>query len=177
MPRTARSILVLPLLPALLAACATVSTAPTPPKVPAALNPPAGQRLTLETLAEGVQIYECSQKADGSFEWAFKFPDATLASRSGLPLGKHYAGPTWESADGSTVIAGLTAKDPGPISSAIPWLLLTAKSNTGSGAFSKTKSIQRVDTEGGLAPKESCNAASLKKAVRVPYTATYYFYE
>ena len=159
---------------ALLAACATTSN---PPQVPAALTPPAGQVLTLETLADGVQIYECSQKPDGAFEWAFKFPDARLTARNGAYLGKHYAGPTWESTDGSTVVAALAAKDPGPDPKAIPWLLLTAKSNTGHGVFSKTKSIQRVYTAGGLAPAEACNTASLKKVARVPYTATYYFYQ
>ncbi|MGQ5522729.1 DUF3455 domain-containing protein [Chitinimonas sp. PSY-7] len=160
-------------IPAILAACAT-----TPPKVPAALNPPAGQVLTLEALAgEGVQIYECSQKADGTYEWAFKFPEAKLLSRTRKSLGKHYAGPTWEAPDGSTIVAQLAAKDPGPNASAIPWLLLSAKANTGSGVFARTKSIQRVDTVGGIAPSEACNAGSLKKVVRVPYTATYYFYE
>jgi hypothetical protein len=160
----------------ILAACSSTPALKSP-NVPVALNAPDGQILTLEALAEGVQIYECSQKADGSFEWIFKFPEATLASRSGQPLGKHYAGPTWESTDGSTVVAAVAAKDPGPKSSAIPWLLLTAKSNSGNGAFSKTKSIQRVDTVSGMAPSENCNASVLKKIARIPYTATYYFYQ
>lgn len=166
--------IVVPAFAVLLGACATIAT---PPKVPAALNPPAGQILSLQAFAAGVQIYECSQKADGAFEWAFKFPDAKLSSASGQTIGKHYAGPTWESNDGSTVVAQLAAKDPGPDTSAIPWLLLTAKANTGNGDFSKTKSIQRVDTVGGLAPAEACNMNKLKQVARIPYTATYYFYQ
>jgi hypothetical protein len=166
------SLAALPVL--LLAACA--STAPRP-DVPAALNPPAGQSLALETLAEGVQIYECSQKADGSYEWAFKFPEARLLSRSGHALGKHYAGPTWESADGSTVVGQVVARDPGPDTAAIPWLLLNAKANTGKGAFAEVKSIQRVYTAGGLVANEACTAARLKQVARVPYTATYYYYK
>jgi hypothetical protein len=132
--------------------------------------------LYLEALATGVQIYECSQKPDSSYEWAFKSPEASLADRSGRSLGKHYAGPTWESTDGSTVVGEAKAKDPGPKPSAIPWLLLTAKANTGAGTFSAAKSVQRLATEGGLAPKEACTGANLKQVARVPYTATYYFY-
>jgi hypothetical protein len=160
---------------AILAGCATAQT-PAPPEVAAALRPPVGQSLYLEALATGVQIYECSQKPDSSYEWAFKAPEASLADRSGHPLGKHYAGPTWEATDGSTVVGEVKAKDPGPRSSAIPWLLLAAKTNTGSGTFSAARSVQRIATEGGLAPSEACTAANLKQVARVPYTATYDFY-
>jgi hypothetical protein len=160
---------------AILTGCATTQPI-APPDVPAALRPPAGQSLYVGALATGVQIYECSQKPDSAYEWAFKAPEASLADRSGHALGKHYAGPTWESSDGSTVVGEVKAKDSGPTPSAIPWLLLTAKANTGSGTFAAAKSIQRVGTAGGLAPAEPCTGANLKQVVRVPYTATYYFY-
>jgi len=160
---------------AFLAECAAAQ-ALAPPEVPAALRPPAGQSLYLEALATGVQIYECSRKADSAYEWAFKAPEASLADRSGRSLGKHYAGPTWEAGDGSTVVGEAKARDPGPKASAIPWLLLSAKANTGAGTFAPAKSIQRVATAGGLAPSEPCTAGKLKQVARVPYTATYYFY-
>jgi len=75
----------LPLAAAWLAAFAAGSTAQTiiVPDVPAALRPPADQVAYLEALATGVQIYECSQKADSTYEWAFKAPEATLATRNG----------------------------------------------------------------------------------------------
>ena len=111
---------------AFVAGCAT-SPHVAPPEVPTVLQPPAGQILYLEALATGVQIYECAQKTDLTYEWAFKAPEASLVSRSGHPLGKHYAGPTWESIDGSTVVGVIKARDPGPKNSAIPWLLLAAK--------------------------------------------------
>ena len=160
---------------AILAGCATTQS-PAPPEVPAALRAPAGQSLYLEALADGVQIYECSQKPDSAYEWAFKAPEASLADRSGHPLGRHYAGPTWESSDGSTVAGEVKARDPGPRPSAIPWLLMAAKANTGSGKLASAKSIQRVATAGGLAPAEACTGANLKQVAKVPYTATYYFY-
>jgi len=148
------------------------------PTTPAPLKPAADETLFMEALATGVQIYECVPKSGqaGSYEWAFRAPDATMASRSGRSLGKHYAGPTWEAPDGSRVLGELKARDPGPDASAIPWLLLGAKSTFGNGVFSKTRSIQRVATTGGLAPSDACGANNTNQFARVPYTATYYFY-
>jgi Protein of unknown function (DUF3455) len=125
-----------------------------------------------------VQIYECAAKPDqpSRFEWAFQAPEATLVDRNGRALGRHFAGPTWEAVDGSTVVGDVKSRDPGPDGLAIPWLLLTAKSTAGTGVFSQAKSIQRVRTAGGIAPVQACTAENAKQIVRVPYTATYYFY-
>jgi hypothetical protein len=150
----------------------------TPPEVPLPLRPPVGQSVFLEALASGVQIYECTSKPDqpSTFEWIFRAPEASLVDRSGHSIGKHYAGPTWESVDGSTVVGEVKSRDSGPDKSAIPWLLLTVKSTSGAGVFSQTKSIQRVQTTGGILPSQPCTSANLKQVARVPYTATYYFY-
>lgn len=166
----------LPALLALLAACG--SSGPKPPDVPQPLKPPAGQEPFLEYLASGVQIYECLPKQGqaGVYEWTFRAPDATLTDWSGRALGKHYAGPTWEAADGSRVLGEVKARDPGPDPKAIPWLLLGAKSTFGRGVLTQTASIQRVATAGGLAPTDACSAANANQFARVPYTATYYFY-
>jgi hypothetical protein len=160
-----------------LSGCAGGPTA-NPPDVPAPLRPPADQSLFLVALASGVQIYECAPKADqpSAFEWVFRAPEATLTDRSGRAIGKHYAGPTWESIDGSTVVGEVKARDPGPTPSAIPWLLLAGKSAGGAGVFTSTKSIQRVQTTGGIAPSSPCISANAKQVARIPYTATYYFY-
>jgi FtsP/CotA-like multicopper oxidase with cupredoxin domain len=149
-----------------------------PPDVPTPLRAPAGQELFLEVLASGVQIYACAAKGNQptAFDWAFRAPEAALVDRSGRAIGKHYAGPTWESVDGSTVVGDVKARDPGPDPSAIPWLLLTAKSSTGTGVFTQTKSIQRLKTVGGAAPSQACGATNVGEVARVPYTATYYFY-
>jgi len=162
---------------ALTVGCANGPTIP-PPDVPAQLRAPADQSVFLEALATGVQIYECTSKPDqpSKFEWTLRAPEAALADRSGHSIGKHYAGPTWESVDGSAVAGEVKSRDPGPNQSAIPWLLLTSKSTTGAGIFSQTKSIQRVQTVGGIVPSEPCGSANAKQIARVPYTATYYFY-
>ncbi len=148
------------------------------PDVPAALQAPAGEVLFLEALASGVQIYECAAKADQPtvFEWVLRAPEAVLSDRTGRTIGKHYAGPTWESSDGSAVVGAVKARSAAPSASAIAWLLLTAKSKTGAGVFSPTTSVQRVQTVGGTAPPTACGAANSQQVSRVPYTASYYFY-
>ena len=150
----------------LLLACADVSARL--PDAPESLRTSTGNRLEMELLADGVQIYECV-----SNEWKFKAPEAKLMDRAGRPMGTHYGGPTWEAPDGSTVVAEVKARAPAPQPGAIPLLLLGAKSTTGKGAFERVSMIQRLDTVGGVAPAQPCTAAQV---ARVPYTATYYFY-
>jgi hypothetical protein len=154
------------------------SSVGTVPVVPDNLKVPAGQTLSLVSPATGVQIYECSvAKTDpAKFEWAFKAPEADLFGLSGRKTGKHYAGPTWESDDGSKVVGEVKARDDGPDTNAIPWLLLSAKTTSGTGVFGQTKSIQRLHTAGGKAPAEPCDRPQSGKQARVAYRATYYFY-
>ena len=161
-----------------LVAGSTPAWAGTIPTVPENLRPPATEGLSLETEATGVQIYECNASKDEPtrFEWIFKAPEADLFDKTGNKIGKHYAGPTWESNDGSKVVGEVKAKDNGPDPNAIPWLLLSAKSTSGTGVFSQVKSIQRVNTVGGKAPTETCSQAQAGKVTRVSYKATYKFY-
>ena len=162
---------------ALLAGCA-ISNAGTIPGIPETLKVPETQVLSLETQSTGVQIYECKASKDDPmrFEWVFKAPEAELFDSVGKRIGKHYAGPTWESNDGSKVVGEVRARDNGPDPKAIPWLLMSAKSTSGSGVFSQTQSIQRLYTSGGITPAEGCTQAQVGKEARVTYKAKYYFY-
>jgi hypothetical protein len=145
--------------------------------VPDKLAPPKGQVVLLKLRAEGVQIYECKARADqpGQFEWVLKAPEANLFDEAGKKVGKHYAGPTWEANDGSKLTAKLVEKSPAPKEGDIPWLLLKATANEGSGVFGKAEYVQRVDTEGGVAPVKA-EKSQEGKAVRVEYKATYIFF-
>jgi hypothetical protein len=166
-------------LSAVAAACSTTSRPiAAPPEVPAALRPPAGEAPFLEALASGIQIYQCVPKvgSPSGFEWVLLAPEASLVDHTGRSIGKHYAGPTWESIDGSKVVGEVKARDAGPDASAIPWLLLNAKPTSGDGAFAMTTSIQRVSTVGGIVPPEPCAATNVNAVARVPYKAVYYFY-
>ena len=160
----------------LLEAC-TMQRMGTVPMVPDNLRVPPTEKLALEACAVGVQIYDC--KPTGSparFEWVFRAPEAELFDTNGKKIGKHYAGPTWELNDGSKVVGEVKAREDGPDTNAIPWLLLTVKSSSGSGELANAASVQRVQTVGGKAPAGGCNEGQAGKDVRVPYSATYYFY-
>lgn len=160
------------------AGCSSV-TGPKPPEVPGVLKAPADQEVFLEALASGSQVYECVPKSGsaGTYEWTFRAPEAQLTSSTlGRDLGKHYAGPTWEAPDGSRVLGEVRERAPASEPNAIPWLLLSTKSTFGKGVLTQTRSIQRVATKGGVTPTDPCSAANANQFVRVPYTATYYFY-
>lgn len=153
-----------------LAACASQ---PAAVAVPANLVP-SGERAIERFGARGVQIYECRNKVGGSgTEWVFVAPEADLFDVQGAPVGKHYAGPHWEAADGSRIVGTVKARADAPLAGAIPWLLLSARSDGGPGRLSKITSVQRVNTAGGTAPAAGCDAASLGRTERVPYTADY----
>jgi Protein of unknown function (DUF3455) len=148
-------------------------------EIPEGLRPPAGQVLALAARATGVQIYECkaAKENPAQFAWTLKAPEADLTDLSGKPVGKHYTGPTWEAGDGSKVMGELVAKRDAPVATAIPWLLLRAKSTSGNGIFSAIASIQRLQTVGGTPPADGCNSSQSGKESRVPYSAVYRFYK
>jgi hypothetical protein len=158
----------------LVAGCAGVPT----PAVPDRLRPATNEYLLKTVAAKGVQIYECRAVKDRSaaYAWAFVAPEADLFDAAGNKVGKHYAGPHWEAADGSKIKGAVKESSAAPVENAIPWLLLSATSDGPAGAFSRITSVQRVNTVGGMAPKGACSEASAGATVRVPYSADYYFY-
>jgi Protein of unknown function (DUF3455) len=147
-------------------------------KIPDVLNVPDASALVLKARGEGVQIYQCKATADasGAFQWVFEAPEADLVNDTGQKIGKHYGGPTWETNDGSKVIGQLQQHVDASAPSAIPWLLLKAKSNEGTGIFKEVSYIQRLDTEGGKAPASGCDKQNAGAEARVHYAANYYFY-
>jgi hypothetical protein len=145
------------------------------PEVPPLLAIPEGNKLAFAYDAIGVQIYGCDPNATG-YGWVLRGPEADLYGKRGKVAGIHYAGPTWESDDGSTVVAAKIAEHAADPSS-IPWLLLGATTHTGKGRMSDVTFIHRLDTAGGSAPAAGCDAAHVGSTTRVDYTATYYFYE
>jgi hypothetical protein len=160
------------------AGCAGVPSAATA-DVPEKLKPAASESLAMVVPARGVQIYECraSKDRDGGYEWAFIAPEADLFDASGTKkIGRHFAGPHWEAADGSLVQGAVKERADAPATDAIPWLLLSAKSIGPQGSFSSVTSIQRVSTVGGVAPKGGCFEAEAGKRLRIGYSADYYFF-
>jgi hypothetical protein len=133
-------------------------------------KPPA-----IEAFGKGVQIYHCSPSA-GGYAWVLKAPEATLSDAKGKLVGKHFAGPTWESVDGSSVVGESLNVSPSPDSGAIPWIVLHAKSHAGAGAMTDVDYVVRTRTEGGVAPAGGCDAQHADAEVRIPYSAIYLFF-
>ncbi len=129
----------------------------------------------IQLLGKGVQIYTCAKTAQ-SYAWRLKAPDATLFDRSGGVAGHHFAGPTWQAADGSAVVGTVAVGSPSPEAGSVPWLVLSAKSHSGTGRFADVAYVVRSQTEGGAAPTSGCDAAHQGGEVRVNYQATYVFF-
>jgi len=163
---------------ALLSVAGCAAVAPVVGDIPAALRVADSALLIRQTHGVGAQIYRCRTDKDDPtrFAWALKEPEAELFDRSGVKIGKHYAGPTWEARDGSKVIGEVVARADSANSNAIPWLKLTAKSTSGPGIFASVRFIQRLHTVGGNAPSDGCNAGAADREVRVSYSADYWFY-
>ena len=117
----------------------------------------------------GVQIYTWN-----GTDWGAAVPQATLFDEDGNIVVIHFAGPTWQSNSGSSVVGALELPPLIVDTDAIPWLLLRAVTTEGPGILADTTFIHRVNTRGGRAP--SVDGTVIGQVARVPYTADYFFY-
>jgi Protein of unknown function (DUF3455) len=152
----------------LLTGSLTIARAQTP--LPDAIAAP-GETAVLTVHAEGAQIYDCKAGADGKLAWAFREPIATLLA-DGKTIGRHYAGPNWEHADGSAVVGKAAGNAPGATANDIPWLKLEVTSRRGSGVLSGVTTVQRINTQGGKLAGACDKAGATQSA---PYAADYVF--
>ncbi|MGH7436815.1 MAG: DUF3455 domain-containing protein, partial [Polyangiaceae bacterium] len=122
--------------------------------------------------------------AGESFAWVLQGPDAQLKDCSGNMIGHHFpseagaSAPEWQTTDGTYVVAHKVATyTPDGGSGSVAWLLLQASSHGGDGGLSNVTFVQRLDTDGGVAPATGCDINTDAGAtVNVPYTADYYFW-
>jgi hypothetical protein len=138
--------------------------------LPAAIAAP-GETIVLTAHAEGAQVYECKAGADGKLAWAFREPIASLLV-DGKTVGRHYAGPNWESTDGSAVTAKVAGNAPGATSDDIAWLKLQVTASRGNGVLTGVTTVQRINTRGGKLEGACGTAGAFKSA---PYSAEYVF--
>ena len=161
-----------------LTACASNMSAPamtfSQASLPASVQVPGGHRVAMETVGVGQITYECRAKKDmAGHEWVFVGPDAQLMDRMGNKVGKYYGPPaTWESNDGSKLTGAQLAVAPAAAGS-IPLQLVKANPAMGMGAMQGVTYIQRVATQGGVAPAMLCDAGQLGRKEIVQYQADY----
>ena len=167
----------------------------TPPSVPADLEVLPPNQAFLVGHAFGSQNYECQPSASlGRVAWTLFTPQATLFGEVGNQLITHFNSPnpdegkgaivvraTWQdSTDSSRIWAkatGMATVDP----TAIPWVRLEVvgarRGPTGGDELSESTFVQRVNTQGGLAPTTGCDLLNdVGRRAFVPYTADYFFY-
>ncbi|PKO27413.1 MAG: hypothetical protein CVU36_20320 [Betaproteobacteria bacterium HGW-Betaproteobacteria-9] len=165
-----------------LTACASNMSAPamaySQASLPAAVQVPAGHQVAMETVGVGQITYECRAKKDAmGHEWVFVGPDAKLMDRMGKQVGKYYGPPaTWEGMDGSKLTAIQLAVAPA-MAGSIPLQLVKANPAMGMGAMQGVTYIQRVRTQGGVAPAMACDAAISGSKQIVNYQADYIFWK
>ena len=119
----------------------------------------------------GAQIYACSRNAKGALEWTFREPVAALL-QDGKTVGRHFAGPTWEFADGTHVVGKVSGKAPGGTAKDVPWLKLAITEPQQSGIAAGATTILRIDTKGGGFEGVCSKEGDLHAE---PYAATYVF--
>src|SRR5262249_50819694 len=132
------------------------------------------------------------------FAWSLFTPEATLFNEDRRQVITHFFGPNpfeggtiravWQSSRDTSTVWGKVAQSssdsqfvaPG----AIAWLLVNVKDTgaqagpTGGRQRVRTTFIQRVNTQGGVAPDTGCaQLADVGKRAFQPYTADYVFYE
>jgi hypothetical protein len=121
--------------------------------------------------AVGAQVYECATDAAGKPAWQFREPIATLLI-NGRTIGRHFAGPTWQLADGSAVVARMTGRAPGATSDDIPCLKLDVTAGQGTGQLASVTHVQRINTKGGALAGTCDHPGGLRA---VPYESDYVF--
>lgn len=144
--------------------------------VPADVQVPDGNTVALETVGVGAITYMCEARDDGSMGWVFKGPSAALNDRDGNQVGSYYGPPaTWEALDGSKITATELATAPNGDGN-IPLQLVEANPAEGEGAMSGVSYIQRLDTQGGVAPNVECGNDNEGATAVVTYQADYIFW-
>jgi hypothetical protein len=169
------------------------------PDVPGDLVVPEGHEPFLVGQAAGTQNYICMPAATG-VAWKFLGPQATLflpvhGGNQQQQITTHFlstnpdengiARATWQhSFDSSRVwaFADRISTDASYVApGAIPWLRLVKAGAEfgpdGGSILAQTTFIQRVNTNGGVAPAAGCaHVADIGVMALVPYTTDYYFY-
>jgi hypothetical protein len=130
-----------------------------------------GETVVLQVHAEGAQIYECkAAQGNSGLSWQFREPIASLF-RDGKPVGRHYAGPTWE-IDGSAIVGKAVGRAPGATGKDIPWLKLEITDRRGNGPLDGVTTVQRINTAGGGLEGACDKVGDLRPE---PYAADYVF--
>ena len=137
---------------------------------------PAVRELAEALRARGLKVWLDEEQLVPGRPWQEALEEVIEAARSAAVLvGKYYGGPTWESNDGSKVTGKQVAVAPG-MAGSIPLQLVKADPAMGMGKMQGVSHIQRLNTQGGVAPAMACGMGNKGARQQVAYQADYVFY-
>lgn len=168
----------------------------TPPPVPEDIEVKAPNVAFLVGHATGTQNYVClPSRSIGKVAWTLFTPQATLFDDAHEQVITHFSSPnpaegaivrvTWEDSRDTSTVWGraiVSSSDAAFVKQdAIPWLkveVVGAQAGpTGGQSISGTTFIQRLNTEGGVAPATGCALPTdIGHKAFMPYRADYFFY-
>ena len=151
---------------------------PAPLPVPEVLRPGTNESLVMIVPAKGVQILRMPRQEGSRHRnrMGLRCARCRALRRAWQPDRPAWSGTVLASQRRQQGRRQADAARRRPSGGAIPWLLLTSKSNGPAGSFSGVTSIQRVNTVGGVMPAAGCTSDRVGATERIPYTADYYFF-
>jgi hypothetical protein len=147
------------------------------PVVPPVLRAPADEEAAFMLTGRGAYVYQCKPTAldPDAVAWGFVVPDAVLYDGA-RPAARITSVDLYEAIDDRSSVTGIVrAAAPGGPGN-LPWALFRARAFGETGLFGGVTSFQRVNTNGGAAPRDGCDADHAGDEARQNYTADYYFY-
>lgn len=174
----------LALLAAALVGLPSFAAIPEPAGLTAQMRAGANEEPAFMLSGSGVHIYQCrvtannatTNSAENTFAWSFVAPDATLSD--GERTTARLTSPNLiESSSDRGSVSGLVRSSQQAGNNNLPWTLMRAQPIGDAGLFTGVTSIQRVNTNGGMAPATGCGADTVGSEARVAYSADYYFYK
>jgi hypothetical protein len=128
-----------------------------------------------ESVAQGSQIYACTQQQDGSFAFSQHNVDAHLTDNIHHTFVHPDAGPPqWQAPDGSAVSGKVVTKTANGAGNIAELNLDATQIGNSTGLLSNVVEVLRLNTVGGVAPTGACNPQATP-TVSVPYQADYVF--
>jgi hypothetical protein len=128
------------------------------------------------SVIKGVQIYACTQQADGTF--AFTQDNVRASLQRGISHFFADPGPSgppqWRADDGSAVTGRVISRTPNGDGNIAELDLAATQVGQPDGLLAQTDEILRLNTVGGVAPAGPCDAGTQPKT-EVPYQADYLF--
>ncbi|MFI0449446.1 DUF3455 domain-containing protein [Actinomadura sp. 6N118] len=126
------------------------------------------------SVLKGVQIYACTQQANGTFAFTQDNVRASLQRKiSHFFVNPGPAGPPkWLAKDGSAVTGSVISRTPNGSGNIAELDLAATQAGEPEGLLSGINEILRLNTVGGVAPAGSCEPGS---KAEVPYRADYVF--